>query len=305
MLATRTQFSGYSVSWSPFRGGLLSVATSQYYGIAGNGRVLILDADMGLSPISEFSTKDGCFDVAWSEKNECILAAATGDGSIKIFDTAHPGSRPLVSLSGHAAETYSVDWNGINKDMLCTASWDRTVRIWDVGIGAPVGAPLAHSGIVYEARWAGTLLGSVSGDGQFRVWDTKSSRCVLSVPHSGEILCMDWNKYNSNVVVTGGVDRSVKVWDLRKPAIPVHVNEEHLLAVRRVKFDPHREHELASCSYDMTVHAGGKILDHHSEFVVGLGWSPLRPGYIASASWDRSVVAWTQHGQQRVPLARN
>ena len=33
---------GYSCKWSPFNEALLAVATSQYYGVVGNGRLLVL-----------------------------------------------------------------------------------------------------------------------------------------------------------------------------------------------------------------------------------------------------------------------
>lgn len=32
--------------------------------------------------------------------------------------------------------------------------------------------------------------------------------------------------------------------------------------------------------------------DHHSEFAVGLDWSVLREGILASAGWDQSVAVW-------------
>lgn len=38
----RTQFQGYSVRFSPFEEGRLAVATSQNYGIVGNGRQYVL-----------------------------------------------------------------------------------------------------------------------------------------------------------------------------------------------------------------------------------------------------------------------
>ena len=40
----RTQFQGYAVRFSPFEDGKLAVATSQNYGIVGNGRQYVLQA---------------------------------------------------------------------------------------------------------------------------------------------------------------------------------------------------------------------------------------------------------------------
>eukprot|EP00983_Pelagomonas_calceolata_P121805 1160836-Pelagomonas_calceolata.AAC.6 len=38
--------------------------------------------------------------------------------------------------------------------------------------------------------------------------------------------------------------------------------------------------------------SGNKSWDHHTEFAVGLDWSVLREGLIASAGWDQSVAVW-------------
>lgn len=39
--------------------------------------------------------------------------------------------------------------------------------------------------------------------------------------HDMEVLTLDWNKYMENVVFTGSVDRSIKMWDLRNPGRPM------------------------------------------------------------------------------------
>lgn len=66
--------------------------------------------------------------------------------------------------------------------------------------------------------------------------------------HNNEILSCDWNKYEDHVVVTGSVDKTIKVWDLRNPRREVSMLSGHSLAVRRVKCSPHFGGVIASCS---------------------------------------------------------
>lgn len=40
----------------------------------------------------------------------------------------------------------------------------------------------------------------------------------MTIPaHAYEVLTADWCKYNDCLVATGSVDKSIKVWDLRRP----------------------------------------------------------------------------------------
>ena len=95
MAPFRTAFNGYAVKFSPFEEGRIAVATAQNFGIIGNGRQYVLqvgsllhgphsnttDAHVvaytlfvilqmtpnGLVEVTEFDTKDGIYDCAWSE----------------------------------------------------------------------------------------------------------------------------------------------------------------------------------------------------------------------------------------------
>lgn len=122
--------------------------------------------------------------------------------------------------------------------------------------------------------------------------------------HEGEVLSVDWDKYEEHVVYTGGVDKAIKVWDLRRPSIPLRFMHGHGYAVRRLKASPHRPSALASVSYDMSFRMWDwklmppqiKVCEFHSEFVQGCDFNLFVPGQVATCSWDRRVCLW------RVPL---
>lgn len=82
----------------------------------------------------------------------------------------------------------------------------------------------------------------------------------------------------------------------------------HSYAVRRVAFSPHAETVLASSSYDMTVRLWDiaapeealiRVWDHHTEFAVGLDWSSLSEGLIASCGWDGMTWVWPSASDPR------
>ena len=59
----------------------------------------------GFREVNRCVWKDGLFDVTWSEANEAILVAASGDGSLIIVDQSAVGRPgPAAVLNGHTAE---------------------------------------------------------------------------------------------------------------------------------------------------------------------------------------------------------
>ncbi|XP_077367283.1 peroxisomal biogenesis factor 7 isoform X2 [Festucalex cinctus] len=296
---------GYAVESSPFFPGRLACATSQHYGIAGGGSLLVLeDTPTGLHLVRSWEWSDGLFDVSWSETNENVLVAAGGDGSLQLWDVHHDS--PLRLAKEHAQEVYAVDWSQTRgDDSIVSGSWDRTAKVWDPILCKSLSTFTGHQGVIYSTIWSphiAACFASSSGDGTLRVWDVKAGACRLAVPaHDAEILSCDWCKYDQNIVATGSVDGSVRVWDLRNPRQAVNQMRGHAYAVRRVKFSPFSGNVLASCSYDFTVRfwdwkkdpALMGTVEHHSEFVCGLDFNLHIPNQMLDCSWDETVKIYT------------
>lgn len=59
----------------------------------------------GLVETAVFDTQDGLYDCAWSEENENVVLAASGDGSVKVYDLAAPPmANPLRVFREHKHE---------------------------------------------------------------------------------------------------------------------------------------------------------------------------------------------------------
>lgn len=294
----------------------------------------------GLAQIAEFDTRDGVYDVSWSEAADGVVATAGGDGSVKLWAVnAPPRANPAASFSEHAREVSSLSWNvAQRKELLLSASWDDSVRLWDAASARP--RPLAtfsnaHARCCYGVSWNARhadVFATCGGDGLLKIWDARrppDAPPTLSVPVTSdpgmgmagmggamqapppaEALCLDWCKYNDALLAVGSVDRCLRLFDVRKGGGPssspvVAAFHGHAYAVRRVAFSPHEEAVLASASYDMTVRlwdaaAPGepllKIWNHHTEFAVGLDFSTLVRGRMASCGWDDAAFVWSVDG---------
>ncbi|XP_069786562.1 peroxisomal targeting signal 2 receptor-like [Narcine bancroftii] len=293
---------GYAVEISPYFPCRVACATSQYYGIAGCGTLVVLEQEEGgIKLFRSFDWNDSLFDVTWSENNEHVLVTGSGDGSLQFWDTAGPPA-PLQVFKEHTKEVYCVDWSQRRGEhLVVSGSWDQTIKIWDPLVKDSVSTFQGHESVIYSTIWSPHIPGcfaSASGDHTLRIWDIKTGGSRIIIPaHQAEILTCDWNKYDQNLLVTGAVDCTLRCWDLRNIRQPVHQLAGHSYAIRRVKFSPFHANILASCSYDFSVRfwdisKPGSVLEtleHHTEFVCGLDFSIHIPGQVADCSWDETV----------------
>lgn len=280
MLEFRTQgYNGYSTKYSPFFDFRIAVASSSHFGLVGNGRLYILGLTAnGIVVEKYFDTQDSLYDTCWSESHENQILAASGDGSIKLFDIGLQGAQfPVKAWQEHAREVFSVGWNLVAKDTFLSSSWDGTIKIWNpVADDSLVTLP-THS-CTYSAAFSPhspSILSAVSSDSHLRIYDLRtpasaSNHLTLSIPiHTppksrmgappmvgippSEALTHDWNKYRPSILAAAGVDRTIRTFDIRAPgAGPLAILPGHEYAVRRLTWSPHLSDVLLSASYDMT-----------------------------------------------------
>jgi len=267
-------------------------------------------AAQGMQEIAAFDTLDGLYDCAWSEANEHVVVSASGDGSVRAYDlTAPPPANPVRLFAEHTHEVHSVNWSPLRRDCFVTTSWDDSVKVWAMEAPHSIRTFQEHSYCVYSSAWCPTdpeVFVTASGDCTCKIFDMRKPTSSMTLrPHDFEVLCVDWNKYDDHVIATGSVDKSVRLWDLRQPRLPLGILPPHEYAVRKVLFSPFQPGLLASCSYDMTVAlwdttrpAAGPLQrwGHHTEFAVGLDWSSLAEGVLASTGWDGMTYVWDAVG---------
>jgi peroxin-7 len=83
-------------------------------------------APVGIPP-SEALTHD------WNKYRDTILATAGVDRLIRTFDIRMPGSGPIAVLPGHEYAVRRVTWSPHLSDILLSASYDMTCRVWTDG----------------------------------------------------------------------------------------------------------------------------------------------------------------------------
>lgn len=179
---------------------------------------------------------DAVLSLSWNKTQRNLLASASADRTIKLWDLSRAGGArtgesdeaggAIRSFDGvHKDKIQAVQWSDKEPTVLLSGSYDRTVRTFDSRapescLGAVVGSDVEalrwdpwdpygfyvslENGLVlnFDAR---TLPSDLS--------NPSPSRFTLSA-HDGATSALDINPHVRGVLVTGGTDRIVKVWNV-------------------------------------------------------------------------------------------
>lgn len=160
--------------------------------------------------------------IKWDPQGK-LLASCSDDMSLKIWT---PSSDTCIhDLKAHEKEIYTIKWsptgpgtNNPNRNVvLASASFDSTVRLWDMEIGRCLYKLTRHREPVYSVSFSpdGKYLASGSFDKKVHIWSVDSGQLTNSYKGTAGIFEVCWNSRGDKVGASAS-DGSVFVLDLRR-----------------------------------------------------------------------------------------
>ncbi|KAI4315018.1 hypothetical protein L6164_027869 [Bauhinia variegata] len=153
-------------------------------------------------PIKTFAGHQGEVNCVKWDPTGSLLASCSDDITAKIWSMKH--EKHVHDLKDHSKEIYTIRWsptgpgtNNPNKDLvLASASFDSTVKLWDVEGGKIIHSFNGHSDPVYSVAFSpnGEYLASGSLDRSMHIWSLKDGKIVKTYTGNGGIFEVCWNK---------------------------------------------------------------------------------------------------------------
>ncbi|KAG2724290.1 hypothetical protein I3760_01G009600 [Carya illinoinensis] len=158
-------------------------------------------------PIKTFVGHQGEVNCVKWDPTGSLLASCSDDITAKVWSMKQ--DKFVHDLKEHSKEIYTIRWSPtgpgtINPNqqlVLASASFDSTVKLWDVELGKLIHSLNGHRDPVYSVAFSpnGEYLASGSLDRSMHIWSLKEGKIVKTYTGNGGVFEVCWNKEGDKI----------------------------------------------------------------------------------------------------------
>ncbi|KAI9207434.1 WD40-repeat-containing domain protein [Polychytrium aggregatum] len=140
------------------------------------------------------------------------LASGSDDHTLFLWEPSTT-KKAIARMTGHQQLVNHLSFSPDGR-MIASASFDKSVKLWDGVTGKFINTLRGHVGSVYQTTWSADsrIVLSGSKDSTLKCWDLKTHKIKMDLPgHLDEVFSVDWSPRGDRVA-SGGKDRILKIW---------------------------------------------------------------------------------------------
>lgn len=254
----------------------------------------------GVNCLKAFPLDPNCFLISF--KNTSLGVCDIGTKTMKF-----------MSSPGHSETIFDVVFHPVDPDMIATASYDGSIKLWRISTSEShremfAGADQLLYGLAFGPGAAHIC--AVSGSGLLFIWKAETGEQVLRLQvHTGHAYRCEWNMKGgrhagTGDIATGGADGFVCITDAASGSVKLKI--QHPAAAIGVQWHPSVDNILASACQDGKIRifnlSDAKsaeqpkpqvVMEGHEARVFNIAYHPVCHDLLASGSDDRTVRLWT------------
>uniref|UniRef100_A0A2K5L017 WD repeat domain 17 n=1 Tax=Cercocebus atys TaxID=9531 RepID=A0A2K5L017_CERAT len=224
------------------------------------------------------------------------------DGGVGLYDMGAKKWDFLRDL-GHVETIFDCKFKPDDPNLLATASFDGTIKVWDIHTLTAVYTSPGNEGVIYSLSWApgglNCIAGGTSRNGAF-IWNVQKGKIIQRFNEHGTngIFCIAWSHKDSKRIATCSSDGFCIIRTIDGKVLHKY---KHPAAVFGCDWSQNNKDMIATGCEDTNVRVYYvatssdqplKVFSGHTAKVFHVKWSPLREGILCSGSDDGTIRIW-------------